>query len=333
MKTKKVNLIICAGLSVIALVIAILMINKINSLPHENIAKDFSQGTNFAQITLYIPESAEFNVDKVMYFRYNLEKKLTEKSIAPENEGARLYVDAFSCYKDITLKSEKRQSNAKAMLVGGDYQIFNKEFITLPNVINDVNRDRIIISKSAAWQLYGGYSLYDFPVYIGDKTYYISEVFDEGKEKEQKEFFGEKSTCLIDIESEKDARITCYEILLVNPIKGFAASLVKECLEIPEETYLMVENSSRFSVINILQGIPKLIKTDDQLPDGVKITYKEIMARNTGKQLSLMMLIFIIFALYPFIWVIILTFKLIKLIKRLMEKYVFSKIRDKLSYS
>lgn len=333
MKTKKVNLIICVGLTVLALVMAILMINKINSLPHENIAKDFSKGTNFAQITLFIPESAEFNVDKVMYFRYNLEKKLTEKSMAPENEGARLYVDAFSSYKDKTLKSEKRQSNSKAMLVGGDYQIFHKEFFHLPNVINDVNRDRIIISKSAAWQLYGGYSLYDFPVYIGDKTYYVSGVFDDGEGKEQKAFFDEKSTCLIDIESEKDARITCYEILLVNPIKDFATGLIKECLEIPEETYLMVENSSRFTAMNILKGIPELIKTDEALPAGVNITYQEMMARNTEKQLSLMMLVFIIFAIYPFIWVLILIFKLIKLIKQLLEKYVFSKIRDKLSYS
>ncbi len=333
MKIKTINLIVNLSLALFAFIVALLMINKINSLEHENIAKSFSKGTNFAQITLFIPESAEYNIDKVMYFRYNLEKKLTEESITPENDGARLYVDAFSCYRDITLTSEKRQSNAKAMLVGGDYQLFHEEFFPLPNVTNDINRDRILISESAAWQLYGGYSLYDFPVYSGEKTYYVSGVFDDGEGKERKEFFDEKSACLIDIEAEKDAYITCYEILLVNPIKDFATGIVKECLEIPEETYLMVENSSRFSVLNLLKGIPKLLQADKALPQGVNITHEEMMARNAEKQLSLMMLIFMILALYPFVWVLILFFKLIKLVKRLADKFVFSKIRDKLSYS
>lgn len=333
MKIKKVDLIVTVCLALLALVVAVFMNGKINSLEHENIAKEFSKGTNFAQITLFIPESAEYTVDKVMYFRYNLEKKLTEKSISPENDGARLYVDAFSCYKDMTLKSEKRQSNVKAMLVGGDYAIFHKQFRGLANVTNDINRDRILISESTAWQLYGGYSLYDFSVYNGDKTYYISGVFEDPEEKESKEFYGDKSAVLIDIETEKNQSITCYEILLVNPIKDFATGIVKECLEIPKDTYLMVENSSRFSVSNILRGIPELIKTDKPLPNGVNITCEEIIARNTEKQLSLMMLIFMIFAVYPLLRVLILVFKLIKLIKQLLNKYVFEKIREKFSYS
>ena len=164
MKTKArlIHLIVTLLLAAVALGIGIAMNVYMNSFDHEQVAKKFSNGTRFAQITVFAPDTAGLTVDKIMYFRYKLETKLTEKSITPPNDGARLYADAFSAYVDASLASNgSRTSNVKLAYVGGDYSLFYKAYRDMPNVGNDINHDRILLSRSAAWQLYGGEALYD----------------------------------------------------------------------------------------------------------------------------------------------------------------------------
>ncbi len=335
MKTKKIiHIAVIVLLTLAATVTALVMCLKINSLDHENAAKRFSRGEKFSQITLFIPESAEFTVDKIMYFRYNIEKKLTEKSMTPPNETARLYVDAFSSYEDINLSSDtSRNANVKAMFVGGDYKKFYKALSEAADVTNDVNHDRILLSRTAAWQLYGGTELYDFRAFAGERNYYVSGVYDDFRGKDYDTFYENRPSCVIDIMSAHDQAVTCYEIIMVNPVKNFAKDIVVNCLDLTEGTYLLVENSERFSLGKLFKKIPTLIASDEPLPVGVNITPEEMMARRAEKELAVMLTIFMIFALYPAIWGIILVFKLIKLVKGLINRYIISKIKDKLSYS
>lgn len=333
MKNKKIiHISVIFALALTAFAIAFAMISKINSLEHENVAKKFSTGEKYSQITLFIPESAEFTLDKVMYFRYKLDKKLTEESM--ESDKARLYVDAYSAFKDMRLDSDSfRSANVKAAFVGGDYKLFHKEFEYAPDFTNDINHDRILLSRTAAWQLYGGTNLYDFRAVSQDKTYYISGVYDDYKDTDYVKFYENKPSCLADIQQNPNTNITCYELLVVNPVKDFAKNMVVECIDLDKEIYLLVENSSRFSFMNLLKKIPTLIQADIPLPTGVNITPEEIAARRAEKELAVMLAILLVFALYPTLWIIILLFRLIRLVKRLFNKYVVSKIKDKLSYA
>lgn len=335
MKTKRIiHIAVIALLTLAAAVTAFVMYLKINSLDHENVAKRFSKGEAFSQITLFIPESAEFTVDKIMYFRYNLEKKLTEKSMTPPGETARLYVDAFSAYDEINLTSDAfRSANVKAMFVGGDYKLFYKGLENSADFTRDVNHDRILLSRTAAWQLYGGEELYDFKVSERDKAYYISGVYDDFSGEDYDTFYENKPSCVIDIMSDRDKAVTCYEIIMVNPVKNFAKDIVVNCLDLTEGTYLLVENSERFSLGKLFKKISTLTSSDEPLPVGVNITPEEMAARRAEKQLAVMLAVFMIFAFYPVIWGVILVFKLIKLIKGLINRHIISKIKDKLSYS
>ena len=339
MKAKKIaNIIAVTVLFAAAVITAFAMHLKIQSMEHENAAKRISNGTRFSQITLFLPESAEFTVGKARYFEYELDKKLTEKSVTPENDGARLYVSAYSLYKDRTLTpaesfNSKRSADVKMLLVGGDYALFHPELADVPRVTGDVNHDRILLSRTAAWRLFGGSELYDFEVVADEKSYFVSGVFADFEADEYSDFLGDRALCISDMAREPDANISVYEILLVNPVTDFAKGLVTECIGLDENTYYLVENSSRFSVGKLFKKIPKLLDTDTQLPNGVTITPEEISALKTEKELCAMLILVLIFSAYPVLWLCILLYRLIKLLKGLLDKFVFDKIRDKLSYS
>ena len=337
MKTKArlIHLIVTLLLAAAALGIGIAMNVYMNSFDHEQVAKKFSNGTRFAQITVFAPDTAGLTVDKIMYFRYKLETKLTEKSITPPNDGARLFADAFSAYVDASLASNgSRTSNVKLAYVGGDYSLFYKAYRDMPNVGNDINHDRILLSRSAAWQLYGGEALYDYPVKIGPATFYFSGVYPDYKESAYiKDFYGDKPAAAADIKSDAGINITCYDLIMVDPVKNFAVDTVKECLDLPEGTYLLVENSKRFSLGNLFKTVPKLVNADEPLPTGVNITPEEMAARHAEKVLAVMLVVLLVFAVYPAIWALILLYRLIRFMKKWFDRLVVSKIKDKLSYS
>ena len=56
-------------------------------------------------------------------------------------------------------------------------------------------------------------------------------------------------------------------------------------------------------------------------------------ARHAEKVLAVMLVVFLMFAVYPFIGVLILLYRLIRFIKKLFDRLVVNKIKDKLSYS
>lgn len=205
----------------------------------------------------------------------------------------------------------------------------------MPGITADVNHDRILLSRSAAWQLYGGSELYDYSVSIGARpqTYYVSGVYPDYEGDEYKEFYGEKTAAIADLAAESEMPVACYELLVIDPVTNFAVNTVKECLDLTEGSYVMIENSTRFSIPNLFKNIPKLVAPDEPLPTGVDLTPEEIAVRQGEKMLGVMLVIFLVLAVYPFVWLLILGYRLIQLIKRFFNWLIVKRIKDKLAYS
>ena len=340
MKIKRyIYLIVAVALILCACVTGLIMNVKINSMTHENIAKSFSMGTRYAQISVFLPESAGLNFDNIMYLRYNIEQLLTEKAVTSENSQARLYIDAFSATGDISLTSDSfRTATLKAIYAGGDYKIFHPHLEYMPDISNDLNHDRILISKDAAWSLYGGYELYDFSLTTADETnYYISGVYDAEKGKQYELFRGGRPECILDFQKEPNKNATCYEILIVNPVNDFAMQIVKKSIEtvlgMKPGDYICVENSSRFAIPKLFDKMTSLTSADKQNPAGVVVPPEEILSIETEKELALLLALLIVLLIYPAIIVLVFIYRGIRFIKGLWNKYVIDKIRDKFSYS
>lgn len=335
MKIKRyIPLAIGVVLGVVAFVIEMSMNAKINSLTHENVAKSFSNDKNYEQITIFISPSADFTKEKARYLKYKIEKALVDSSLSSEN-GERLYIDGYSAVRNQYLQTEAGKSiTAKATVIGGDYSLFHNELASLPDITNDVNHDRILLSSNGAWQLFGGYDLYDFKLTDGgDASFYISGVYDENDTEAHRKFYGNYSSCVMDMTNYPQTPITCYELIMVSPLKDFAVKTVTDALELDKSQYILVENSKRFSLPRLFEGLTGLLKADEVMPDGVVLSPEEINARNAEKSLSLSLAFLMLFSAYPVIYIIILLVKALIFVKKLLDRYIFNPIRDKLSYS
>jgi len=334
MKTKGlIALALAIVFGILCIVTGIVMKSTVDSMYHENTAKRFSSDEEYAQFTVFIPESAGYTVDRIMYLRYKLEKALTDNSMEAPS-GARLYADAFSAYGDIALESESGRSVvAKAAFIGGDYGMFRKELEYAPDITKELNHDRILLSRSAAWRLYGGYDLYDFVLSDGEERYYISGVYNEVDNEEANSFYGDKVPCITDLSRFPDMNITCYELIMVNPVKNFAKNILTEALDIGEENYLLVENSERFSAGNLYKKAADLLKADEKLPEGIVLTPEEAAARRTEKKLAFMLVILTVLAVYPVIYLLIQIFRIVRFVKRIIDKHIIGRIKNKFSYS
>lgn len=65
----------------------------------------------------------------------------------------------------------------------------------------------------------------------------------------------------------------------------------------------------------------------------MNITPEEMAARHAEKVLAVMLVVLLVFAVYPAIWALILLYRLIRFMKKWFDRLVVSKIKDKLSYS
>ena len=153
-------------------------------------------------------------------------------------------------------------------------------------------KDRVVIDRELAWQLFGGTQLAGMTVEINGKPFYIAGVIERESDKfTQRAFAGQQSdaenktggtppmlfmsyaayTALNDSSSgggdilppaadgktaaadasagDGGAGLSCYEIVLPNPIAKFGANLVSEGFK--AQSPIVVENSDRYRFANI----------------------------------------------------------------------------------
>ena len=334
--SKKAKIIALAAAGVLAVaggLVGLSILNTARSLWHENAAGRFAADERFAELSVFLPADANFTLDGVMHTRYEIEKALVARSI-PLSEEKRVYVDAFSAFDTVSAASDSgKTTTVRRRKIGGDPAFFYESFAAAPRIGEDINHDRVLLSKTAAWRLYGGYELEDFPVTLGSDTFVVSGVIDDPVSADDKAFYGEDPLIVCDIGRFPDTPVTLYEIILIDPVKGFAKDVLETALPVDKERVLIVENSARFSVPALYKKIPTLLAADEEMPAGVTVTPEEMAARRAEKHLAARFLLMHILLAYPLLVALYLLRKLYKKGKDFLSRTVGSKIRDKLSYS
>ena len=258
-----------------------------NSLPDQLMAKRWSDKKDVAQISCFYSEDAFITEDSIEEMRYLLNKKLQELAIEPNAEGARLYIDAYSAQGTISIKSDKKSIQANAIGVGGDYFMFHPVELVSGMYFtgNDVMQDAILLDEEAAWQLFGANDIAGKTVTIGGVPYRVAGVYAR-EQGDLETSAGSKDTTVYfgTLNQMNDSGITCYEIVMPNPVEGFAMDRVLEMNLSSEETVKMVENSNRFSYISLYnvwkERAARSMKTND-----IVFPFWENLARYREEQL------------------------------------------------
>ena len=237
-----------------------------SSLEDQNMAERWSKTGGVAQVSCFFSADASVTGDTLEEFEYHMTNYLKESAVAPQtkNPGARLWISAYSGEGKVTLSGTGGSLEADAIGVGGDFFLFHPMKLLGGSYFsgNDVNQDYCVIDEDAAWQLFGSSDVAGMMVTIQGVPHVISGVIERPKGKLY-EAAGLDATRVYVSYSSLETYGSChginhYEIVMPNPVSKFAYNYVKEKLGANERETLVLENSSRFSLLRRLQVIGSL---------------------------------------------------------------------------
>lgn len=278
----------------------------------QQMAERWSSKKDVAQISCFFSAKAEVSEDTIEMFRHTLDSALAEASVTQEsvNTGASLWTDAYSADGKITLRSDRGSLEADAIGIGGDFFLFHPIPLLYGSYFsgNDLNSDLCVIDEDAAWQLFGSNDVAGMMITIQDIPHIITGVV-KREEGRLPESAGLDSTVVFVSYNTLETLgasngINHYEIVMPNPVSKFAYNHVKEKIGTEEKEIEVVENTTRFQ---LLQRLKLITAFGTRAMNGKAIIYPywENIARGYEDILSMLTLFSLLFLLYPLVLTLI----------------------------
>lgn len=304
---KKIVLGISGGISFLIFLVLLFVSNSLGSSQlSQTVAERWSSDGKSSQVSCFFSVGSGITEDELIEFEHTVDGALTDASVVQEsvNPGARLWADAYSADGQITLSNDKTSLTADAIGIGGDFFLFHP--VTLLNGAyfsgNDLMQDYCVIDEDAAWQLFGSNDVAGMTVYIGGIPHIVTGVV-RRPSGHLAEAAGLDSTLVYVsyqtlTELGTSHGINHYEIVMPNPVTGFAYNYIKEKLGSDEKEVEVVENTSRYSILSRLQLLGQF-GTRSMNGKAIIYPYWENIARGYADILALMTLFGILFLAYP----------------------------------
>ena len=282
-----------------------------NAQDAQRMAWRWSGNRDAAQVSCFFSPKAEVTEDTIKNFEYSLKNVLQEASITEtsENPSARLWVDAYSADGKITLVNGKNTLDANAIGIGGDFFLFHPLKLITGSYFsgNDLMQDYCLIDQDAAWQLFGSNDVVGMTVYIGNVPHIVTGVVKRPDSRMDKAAGLSSTVVYVSYETLSaygtDNGINHYEIVMPNPVSGFAYDKVKEGIGVDEKNVEIVENTSRYSLLNRFKTILKF-GTRSMNGKAIIYPYWENLARGYEDIIALLTVFMLLLLLYPIVTVL-----------------------------
>ena len=304
---KKLVLGISGGISfLIFLVLFIVIQSMISGQDTQRMAKRWSDEDDVSQVSCFFAADAEVTEDTVLSFEHSIDSALADASVQQESEnpGARLWADCYSADGSITLSSDRASLSADAIGIGGDFFLFHPLKLVSGAYFsgNDLMQDYCVIDEDAAWQLFGSSDVAGMMVYISGVPHIVTGVVERPKGRLWEAAGLDDTLVYVSLSSLEEwgtsYGINHYEIVMPDPVTGFACEYVKDNLGSDEKTTEVVENSSRYSFLSRLKLIGQ-VGLRSMNGKGIIYPYWENVARGYEDILTLLTLFGLLFLLYP----------------------------------
>ena len=273
-------------------------------LLHEDIASVWAGESDirYSQVSCFLPVNSTLDEAAIATFRTKVEEKLLEASMEAE-DGKSLYVDAYSAETTLTLKNGSNSATVKALGVGGDYFFFHSLYLQDGSYLTvwDLMQDRVVLDENTAWNLFGSFDVAGMQVTINNQPYLVAGVVSHNHDRSS-QLAEADSPAVVYVDYSVIAEtspITCYEIVMPDPISEFAYTVVEESFPLGDHGQLL-ENSTRFQVgriTKLLFSYGKRLMIDD----GVAYPTWENAARYTEARLCLVLLATAFSAVIPLV--------------------------------
>lgn len=294
-----------------------------DTLPTQS-AADVWRGNSderFAQVSAFLPVDGKLTLDSVRSFRMTLEEQFVQNSMeAPE--GGKLYTDAYSGRTSLSASGTSPGNlTVTAIGVGGDFFLFHPLPLLSGSYLTaeDYMADRVVLDAQTAFTLFGSSDVAGMEVTIGGKTFPVAGVVDRESDfasnaalattanasSSSSGSSGSQAMIFMSydaLNALSELPIDCYEIVLPDPVSGFAKGLVAD--NFPIGSGAVVQNTGRFSLtslISVIGSFGKRVMTTS----GVVYPYWENAARMLESYAALYLVLAALLALMPAVCLVI----------------------------
>ena len=270
----------------------------------------------FAQVSVFLPVDQKIGEDEVRKFHQTMDGAMIAASLeAPE--GGSLWQDAYCGTNTVSLSGTAGKASVKTYGVGGDWFLFHPLTLLSGSYISerDFAQDRVVLDENLAWQLFGSSDVAGMEVTIGMRTYPVAGVVRLENDKATKKAQTESAVLFMSYETlnaMQETKIDTYEIVMPNPISGYALSVMQE--KFPVTTGATVENSNRYSALSLAKIVLDYGKRSMNT-QAVIYPYWENAARLTEDFAALFLMLTVLLAICP---VVCASIWIVKTLKRLI---------------
>ena len=235
--------------------------SMIASLDTQHMAERWSEEGDVSQVSCFFSREAGIAENSLITFGHNLDQDLEQASIvsASQNPNARLWVSAYSATGRVVISNERATVDVAAVGIGGDFFLFHPLKLVSGSYFsgNDVLTDYVVIDEDAAWQLFGSNDVAGQLVEIGGVPHVITGVVERQSGRIAEAAGLTSSVAYVSYTSLSrygtNYGINTYEVVMPNPVSGYAKNYVMEHIGVSSNEVEIVENSTRYSFLNRLK--------------------------------------------------------------------------------
>lgn len=286
--------------------------------------------TAYAQISCFIPVDQKIDTAKVNEFRQVMMKKFQEASL-DIHSGEQLYVDAWSTSGKLSVSSALGKGDVYAYAVGGDFFEFHPLRLKSGSYISgdDLMKDRAVLDEETAWLLFGSSDVQGMSFKINGQNFVVAGVIEREDDFATKKAYTDSLGIFISydayLELEKDAGITCYEVVMPEPVKGFAIGVAND--KFPIGRGEIINNTTRFS-FNKLIKLARQYGLRSMQNKGVMYPYWENAARYAEDMAALFTVLCMAFMFLPSVTVLVAAIRWIVYGKRKLEDEILPQFKE-----
>lgn len=303
------------GASIVTLILALVCMAGFrhagNSLRSQHIVEEWAANseTEYAQISVFLPEGNTLDNTAIYTFR---DKIITDVTDLLTEDVKNVYCDAWSAKGSVNIQGENGKADASVIAVGGDFFQLHPQNLLSGGYFSDddLMHDRVILDEEMAWKLFGGYDLEGMSVTIAGQAFQVAGVIARETDSATAQAYSDGGGLYMSYDAyqslNEDTYINCYEILMPNPVDGYAVQAVTDGLA--QQGAVIVENNSRYTAGSIF----KLIKNFSQRTmrtDTVSYPYWENAARLVENRCMIWLALAILFWICPVVFLVIVLVK------------------------
>lgn len=330
---KRIAIIAVNVLLVAAALCCLLMMHRLPKLlisQHEAERWQGESEMSFAQTTVLSPNDEKMSLSDVFSARTKLTTKMHEAALDVDNDSS-LLVDAWSTKGKVSVYSGYGSGEAAAVAVGGSYFDFHPIKLLSGCYITeqDLMQDRVLIDEDLAWLLYGGTDLQGMSLSINNQNFYVAGVIRREEDFASQRAYTDGMGLFMSYEAyssmDENAGITCYEVVMPQPVKNFARSAMEEIFKGGSKA--IVDNTNRFRLPALFRVMGSFAERSIQV-SGIEYPYWENAARFMEYYCAVLLLLALILLVIPLISLVIICVRLFNRGKTELSEKLLPKAKD-----